>query len=247
VDGPCFDWPLYQQTTIYQIKLACANLNSVSNVICLLASSVVCLLGLRVSGALWVEGWSACATPTPKIAFGFGAHCPLANFVGNYSSLRAGLRLEQLRFVGYVVRAQDAIKVTLGALGEANMTIRLYLTIAAVVAILYALAFLLIPVQASLFFSGFAEPRAVLYLRFCGAAILAWGLIVWFARDFRSWDAVRGVLLASVVGLAVNIIINVWATLQGWLNGNAWGSTVVLALLFLGGIYELLVGQAREG
>jgi hypothetical protein len=57
------------------------------------------------------------------------------------------------------------------------------------VAILYALAFLLIPVTASLFFSDFAEPRAVLYLRFCGAAILAWGLIKWFARDFQ--DLVR--------------------------------------------------------
>ena len=59
------------------------------------------------------------------------------------------------------------------------MDTKLYLTIAAVVAILYALAFLVIPVQASLFFSDFAEPRAILYLRFCGAAILAWGLIVW--------------------------------------------------------------------
>jgi hypothetical protein len=131
-------------------------------------------------------------------------------------------------------------------LREANMTSRLYLTIAAVVAILYALAFLIIPTQASLFFSDFAEPRAVLYLRFCGAAVLAWGLIVWFARNFRGWDAVRGVLLASTAGLAINIIINVWATFQGWLNGNAWGSTVVLALLFLGGIYELVVGEARE-
>jgi hypothetical protein len=55
------------------------------------------------------------------------------------------------------------------------MDTKLYLTTAAVVAILYALAFLVIPVQASLFFSDFAEPRAILYLRFCGAAILAWG------------------------------------------------------------------------
>ena len=55
------------------------------------------------------------------------------------------------------------------------MDTKLYLTVAAIVAILYALAFLVIPVQASLFFSDFAEPRAVLYLRFCGAAILAWG------------------------------------------------------------------------
>jgi hypothetical protein len=127
------------------------------------------------------------------------------------------------------------------------MVLKLYLTIAAVVAILYALAFLLIPIQASLFFSGFAEPRAILYLRFCGAAVLAWGLIVWFARDFRDWNAVLGVLIASIVGLVANIIINVWATFQGWLNANAWGTTVVLALLLLGGVYELVVGAAREG
>ena len=121
------------------------------------------------------------------------------------------------------------------------MSARLYLTIAAVVAILYALAFLLIPVQTSLFFSGFAEARAVLYLRFCGAAVLAWGLIVWFARDFRDWDAVSGVLIGSVVALAVNIIIGIVATIQGWLTANAWGSTVVLVLVLLGGIYLLVV------
>jgi hypothetical protein len=74
---------------------------------------------------------------------------------------------------------------------EETMVLKLYLTIAAVVAILYALAFLLIPIPASLFFSGFAEPRAILYLRFCGAPVLVWGLIVWFARDFRDWPRQR--------------------------------------------------------
>ena len=122
------------------------------------------------------------------------------------------------------------------------MSIRLYLTVAAVMAILCALAFLVIPVQASLFFSDFAEARSVLYLRFCGAAVLAWGLIVWFARDFRDWYSIRSVLIASVVGLAINIIINFVATMQGWLNGNAWGSTVLLFLLLLGGIYHFATG-----
>ena len=126
------------------------------------------------------------------------------------------------------------------------MDTKLYLTIAAIVAVLYALAFLVIPVQASMFFSGFAEPRAILYLRFCGAAILAWGLIVWFARDFQGWYAVRGVLIASIVGLAVNIIIAVSALVRGWLNSNAWGSTALLVLLLVGAAYQLAVG-GRKG
>ena len=70
---------------------------------------------------------------------------------------------------------------------------------------------------------------------------MAWALIVWFARDFRDWDAVSGVLIGSVAGLAVNIIVSVVATIQGWLTANAWGSTVVLVLLLLGDIYLLMV------
>jgi ABC-type Fe3+-siderophore transport system permease subunit len=103
------------------------------------------------------------------------------------------------------------------------MGARLYLTVAAVVAILYAAAFLIIPVQASLFFNSFAEPRAVLYLRFCGAAILARGLIVWFARNFRDWQPVRSILVCSIVGLVVNIIITIWATLEAGLTPTRGG------------------------
>ena len=51
--------------------------------------------------------------------------------------------------------------------------------------------------------------------------------------------------MASVVGLAVDIVINVWATLLGWLNANAWGSTAVLALLLLGGAYQLSIGARK--
>jgi hypothetical protein len=159
-----------------------------------------------------------------------------------FSPARPLLRLERIAPPSYT-----QLEIALGPAGggddiveeEGSMNTKLYLTVAAVVAILYALVFLLIPVQASLFFSDFAEPRAILYLRFCGAAILAWGLIVWFARNFEGRYAVRSVLIASVVGLAVNIVINVWATLQGWLNAKAWGSTAVLVLLLLGGLYEL--------
>ena len=103
------------------------------------------------------------------------------------------------------------------------MDTKLYLTTAAVVAILYALAFLVIPVQASLFFSDFAEPRAILYLRFCGAAILAWGLIVWFARNFEGRYAVRSVLIASVLGLAVNIVIKCVGDVTGLVQCQSVG------------------------
>ena len=103
----------------------------------------------------------------------------------------------------------------------------------------YWLAFLLSPYKRR--FSLVALLRLAQFYIFGSAVPQFWrGLIVWFARDFRDWDAVRGVLLGSVVGLAINIIINVVATIQGWLTANAWGSTVLLGLLLLGGIYQLM-------
>lgn len=118
------------------------------------------------------------------------------------------------------------------------MDAKLYLTIAAIVAILYALGFLLIPETVVSFFGSTTEPHAILNVRFCGAADLAWGLILWFARD---WDrtAVRGVLISSALGVAIVITINIWGTTQGLLNFNAWGTTIVLGVLLLWGLYHL--------
>ena len=113
------------------------------------------------------------------------------------------------------------------------MDSKLYLTIASIVAILYALGFLLIPTTLALFFSGMLEPHETLNLRFGGAADLAWGMILWFARDWNR-EAVRGVLISSAVGLAIIIVVNIRGTVMGLLNSNAWVSTVVLGLLLLG-------------
>jgi hypothetical protein len=124
------------------------------------------------------------------------------------------------------------------------MDTKVYLTIAAIIALLYTLAFLLFPDGMSMAFSGFVEPHATLNLRFLGGANLAWGLILWFARDWDR-DAVRGVLICSVAGLIVIITINIWGTVQGLLNSSAWGSTIVLALLLLGALYSLATGPRR--
>jgi hypothetical protein len=53
-------------------------------------------------------------------------------------------------------------------LGTIIMDTKLYLTIAAIIALLYTFAFLLIPEGMSEAFSGFVEPHATLNLRFLG-------------------------------------------------------------------------------
>jgi hypothetical protein len=125
------------------------------------------------------------------------------------------------------------------------MDARMFLTVSSIIGILYALGFLLIPGNMVLLFGGPPEAHVTLNLQFCGAALLAWGVIGWFARDFRDWDAVRGVLIGGAVGDAVLVVLSLYATLTGLLNSMAWTSTIVVALLLLWGLYCLTAGARK--
>jgi uncharacterized membrane protein YfcA len=125
------------------------------------------------------------------------------------------------------------------------MDSKLYFTIAAIVAILYGIGFVLIPANLTILYGGPAEPNVVLNARFFGSALLAWGVILWFARDFQDWAAVRGVLIGSVIGLVIGGIVNISATVQGLLNVLSWSSTAIYVLLLLGALYVLYTGSRQ--
>ena len=119
------------------------------------------------------------------------------------------------------------------------MTIKTFLTINAILAILYGLAFVLLPGPSSAVFGVASEPHVTLNLQFFGSVLLALGVIFWFAKDFREWEPVRGVLIGSVVADAVGLLINLWGTLQGLTNALAWTSSLVYVLLLAGAFYFL--------
>jgi hypothetical protein len=123
------------------------------------------------------------------------------------------------------------------------MTSRSLLTIIAVVAVLYGLAFLLIPDSINALYGVPSEPHVALYTRFFGSALLGLGVIDWFAKDFRSWDAIRGILIGSVVTTAVGGLIALYAVLSGLSNAMTWTSVLVYALLFVGAAYCLSQGE----
>ena len=133
------------------------------------------------------------------------------------------------------------------------MDTKLYLTIAGIIAILYGLGFLLIPEQLNVLLGGLSEPHVIYAQRVFAGAALAWGLILWFARDFRDWDAVRGVLIGSIVGLVVLTIASAWATIQGLQNTLSWSNPILGILLLLGAwtilstfvFYELKSGDGE--
>ena len=109
----------------------------------------------------------------------------------------------------------------------------------------YGIGFVLIPANLVALYGVKPEPNVVLNIQFFGAALIGLGVIFWFARDFRDWAAVRGVLIGAVVGDILGGLVNIWGTMQGLMNGLAWSSTIVYALLLLGALYCLSTGSRK--
>jgi hypothetical protein len=126
------------------------------------------------------------------------------------------------------------------------MNAKLYLTIFAIIAVLYGIAFELIPESVAALYGAPPDPHVILNARFFGSTLLALSVIAWFAKDFRDRDAVRGVLIGAAVGDVVGGLVNIWATIQGLLNGLAWSSTILYVLLLLGALYCLSTGSKME-
>jgi uncharacterized membrane protein len=122
------------------------------------------------------------------------------------------------------------------------MTAKTFLTISSIFAILYGLSFLLVPGQSIAMYGTEPEPHLVLLCRFLGSALLAFGIVQWFSKEFRDWDAVRAVLIAIAVLNALNLLVNLWGTAQGLFNAMAWSTTIVNIIFLAGALYCLSVG-----
>ena len=127
------------------------------------------------------------------------------------------------------------------------MSAKTFLTINAIVSVVFGLAFLLAPTAAGSVYGVPPAPPTSLALQFFGSVLIAIALVQWLGKDFRDWDAVRGVLIAGAVGDALGGIVNLLGTFQGLLNGMAWTSTIVYALFLIGALYCLSTGAHANG
>ena len=120
------------------------------------------------------------------------------------------------------------------------MTMKTWFTIISVIGIVFGVGFLLVPEQLGSIYGLKESPDVELGQRFFGAALLAWALIAWFAKDFRDAVTLRGVLIASAIGHTAGLLVSVFGTLSGVMNAVGWSSALVFLFGAVGSIYFLM-------
>ena len=96
------------------------------------------------------------------------------------------------------------------------MDVRLFLAIAAVIAVVYGIGLILIPSVVLGLYGVESSASAVLGFRYFGATLLSLGLATWIIRESSDWTAIRGLLISNAAGNIVGP--------RRWRCGDAHGN-----------------------
>jgi hypothetical protein len=124
------------------------------------------------------------------------------------------------------------------------MTIKTFFTILAVLAVIHGVGFVLAPDHFATVYGLEHSMAMALLSRMFGSALLAWGGIVWFARDFRDEAAVRAVLISTGIADVISLVVAVMGTLAGTMNEMGWVAVLIYLFSALGCGY-FLTGRSR--
>ncbi len=120
----------------------------------------------------------------------------------------------------------------------------------AIIAVLFGLGFVFAPSQVASFYSpevGTAEAGAVLEVvaQLFGAALLAFAVLTWVARNAPDSEARRAILLALFSGDAVGFVIALIAQIGGTVNALGWSTVAIYLLLAIGFGYFRFMAKAE--
>jgi hypothetical protein len=124
------------------------------------------------------------------------------------------------------------------------MTIKLFLSIVGALGVVHGVAFIIAPDQVASIYGLEPSPAVALVSRLFGGALVAWGAIVWLAKNFRDEAAIRAVLISTAVAEAISICFVIQSTLAGTTNGMGWVAVLIYLFGIVGSVY-FLTGQKR--
>ena len=126
------------------------------------------------------------------------------------------------------------------------MKLSAFLTIAALLALVFGLSFLFVPGATLAPYGVTADPAGIYMARYFGAALIQVGLVIFLARNVEDRAAQRAIVLGSCIGVLAGLGVAVSAQLSGAVNALGWSTVAIYLFLLLGYGYFAFV-QVRPG
>jgi hypothetical protein len=123
------------------------------------------------------------------------------------------------------------------------MKFNTFLAIAAVLAVLYGLGFLLIPAQTVGLYGITLDENGLFIARYLGSAFLGVAVLTWMARNFTSQEAIRPIVLGDFVISLTGLGVAVWDAFAGDGNALSWATVAIYLFLTVGFAYYQFVAS----
>ncbi len=114
------------------------------------------------------------------------------------------------------------------------MKLNTFLAIAAIVAFLFGLAFILVPVQTMSMYGVTLDISGQFLGRYLGSAFLGVAVLTWFARNSKEDGALRAILLGNLVLTLTGFVVALLDVFTGVGNALVWSTVVIYLLLGAG-------------
>lgn len=126
------------------------------------------------------------------------------------------------------------------------MKLSTLLTINAVVAGVFGVAFVLVPGQVFSLYGAQGSDALTYMGRLFGAAILGYAVLSWFARDVAESEARRAIVLALFIGYVAGFVLSLIGQLGGVVNALGWSTVAIYLLFTIGfGYFQFMKPMAR--
>jgi len=113
------------------------------------------------------------------------------------------------------------------------MKINSLLIVNAIVALIFGIAFVLVPGTVASIYGVTPGAAVNLVGQFFGSALIAVGLICWLIRNVTNAPALKAVILAQLIANVIGLVVSILGTVGGTMNAVGWSSVVIYLVLAL--------------
>lgn len=114
------------------------------------------------------------------------------------------------------------------------MKLSTLMVINAVIAVVFGIAFVLIPWQVLSLYGVQANPELNYVGQLFGASLVTFAVLTWSARNADASDARKAIVLALLIGDGIGFIVALIAQIGGVMNTLGWSTVALYLFLTLG-------------
>ena len=114
------------------------------------------------------------------------------------------------------------------------MKFNTFMAIAAVIAFVFGLGFLLFPAESMSFYGLTLEAAGQWLGRYFGSAFIGISVLTWLARNAEQGEALRAIVLGDFVLSATGLVVAILDGIYGPGNALLWSTAVIYLFLTVG-------------